>query len=117
MKLHSTDQFVVGNKVFFIKNGVPHTAMIDELYENLAVVTNITFLDKIYDKRTHGIERWEVNLDQLIKTDQFYFPYHPTIQLRVYIAQLMHNVANDFKLESVRCWEFLKKYTKKKITK
>ena len=91
--------------------------MIKELYENVAILSHVTFLDKIFDTKTHDIETetWEVRRDQLIKTDQFYFPYHPSIELRIWVAQLMSNLTKEHEMTSIRYEDFLKKYVKKSL--
>lgn len=108
---------MVGNKVFFIEHGKPHSAMIKELYENVAILSHVTFLDKIFDTKTHDVvtETWEVRRDHLIKTDQFYFPYHPSIEMRVWVAQLMSNLTREHEMTCVRYGDFLKKYVKKTL--
>lgn len=115
MKFFNTDEFAVGNKVFFIENGKPHSAIIKELYENVAVLSHVTFLDKIFDTRTHDVEQetWEVRPDHLIKTDQFYFPYHPSIEMRIWVSQLMCNLTREYEMTCIRYGDFLKKYKKK----
>lgn len=91
--------------------------MIKELYENVAVLSHVTFLDKIFDTRSHDVETetWGVRRDHLIKTDQYYFPYHPSIEMRVWVAQLMSNLTREQEMTCIRYDDFLKKYKKRTL--
>lgn len=118
MKTIQKTNYVIGNEVFFIEKGIPHTGIVKEVYENLLILNNVTFLDPIFDKTIReSIENeiWEVSPEDVIKTSEYHFPVYPSTELIVYISQIMHSATNDNQLSSIIIRDFLREYKPKML--
>lgn len=118
MKSIQKTRYVVGNEVFFIEQGVPHTGLVKKVYENMLILDHVTFVDPIFDKLTRKPiehELWEVRPEDVIKTAQYYLPVHPSIEMQIYIKQLMHSASNDNEMMSTWISKFFDLYKEKTL--
>lgn len=118
MKTIQNTNYVCGNEIFFIEKGIPHTGIVKQVYENMLIVDHVTFVDPIFDKVTRlpiELNRWEVRPKDVIKTSEYYLPTHPSVEMLVYIEQIMHSATNDNQLESTIIRDFLKEYKPKTL--
>lgn len=112
--------YVIGSKVFFIENRIPHTGYVKEIYDSYVEVEDVSGLDLVWDRKYSHRHRsgdimddviWKVKEENLYKTGKVYLPKFPTFEQREYISQIIHNCASDKMIDKTNYENFFKYYT------
>lgn len=101
---------VIGSHVFFVEQGVPHTGLVKEVYENSYHLINVTFLHSLYDDK-----EWEIRPEIAYKTDEIYLPQFPTQPEINKVSQIMHSYTRDKMLLDVDYAKIIKTFPKKRL--
>ena len=106
----NSNRCVVGSHIFFVENGVPHTGIVKEVFENKYVLSNVTFLKNFYDKT-----EWIIDPKDAYKTNQIYLPQFPTQAEINKVSQFMHSYSLNRMLTDVDYNKVIEAFPKRKL--
>lgn len=110
MKTIQHSVLIPGTKVLFFSKGMPHTGIVEEVFENVCEIKDITFLNETLDSPV-----WKIKTEDLIKTDRFYLPKYPTASEIIYTSAIINQCYTNKDCNDLYYEAFEKLFPKKTL--